>query len=343
MEGPGRAAEPSGGADDGAGEPRWPQPPEESTDRPAEPRCETPPAGPQPTPTGLPTLLAYRPGSSQANVQHQAEENAEPTCECCGNLQRPFPFSEDVPLSEEQEDRFCCERSRELCEFIMVRKRLEDASSLPRAISSESIGSEANLLLSKEKENWRQKRLLITELADQSLQTSATEGGTPVLVLSAAEPELEPRLEKEPKPELWLEEEPKKQPQPEKPEPEPQPEEKPKKESWPKEEPEPEPWLEKEPEPELWPEEEPEEPQPEEKPKPEPQPEEKFKELWPEEELELEHRPKKEPGPEPKPRPKEEPGPKSRPEEEPEHKEPMFRSALGYDFSLLGKKASTCS
>lgn len=38
----------------------------------------------------------------------------------------------------------------------MGRKRLEEASSLPRALSPyESIGSEANLLLSKEKEDWR--------------------------------------------------------------------------------------------------------------------------------------------------------------------------------------------
>lgn len=52
--------------------------------------------------------------------------------------------------------RFCCERSRDLYESIMKEKRLEDASSLPRAVSThESLGSEANQLLSKEQENQR--------------------------------------------------------------------------------------------------------------------------------------------------------------------------------------------
>ncbi|XP_023789011.1 glutamate-rich protein 6 [Cyanistes caeruleus] len=306
------AAEPSGGADDGADGLRWPRPPEEGTELPAEPRCETPPAGPQPILAGLPTLLAYRPESAQANVHHEAEEDAEPTCEYCGNLLRPFPFSEDVPLSEDQEDRFCCERSRELYEFIRnERKRLEDVSSLPRAVSTqESLGSEANLLLSKEQENWRQqKRHLARELAEQSLKPSATKGsqqagsiscelsqeltsprgGTPEPVPSAAEPK--PKLE----------------PQPQELEPEPQPQE--------ELEPEPQPQEEPGPEPESWPEEE---------PGPEP-------ESWLEEE--------------PEPQPQEEPGPKpeSRPEEEPEpelehEEEPVAFGDLGYDFSLLGKK-----
>ncbi|KAF2978048.1 hypothetical protein EK904_013899 [Melospiza melodia maxima] len=106
-----------------------------------------------------------------------AEEDAEPTCEYCGNLLRPFPFSQDVPLSEDQEDKFCCKRSRELYEFIMKeKKRLEDASSLPRAVSTqESLSAEANLLLSKEQDSQRQqKRHLARELADQSLRLSAT-------------------------------------------------------------------------------------------------------------------------------------------------------------------------
>nr|XP_054495478.1 glutamate-rich protein 6 [Agelaius phoeniceus] len=323
MDGPGRAAEPSGRADDAAGGPRWPPAPEEGTHHPAEPQCGTPPAGPQPTPTGLPTLLAYRPESSEANVHHEAEEDAEPTCEYCGNLLRPFPFSQDVPLSEDQEDKFCCKRSRELYEFIMKeKKRLEDASSLPRAVSTqESLSSEANLLLSKEQDSQRQqKRHLARELADQSLRLSATkglqqagsasykpsqelaspEGGTPAPVASAAKPE--PRPKEKPKPE-----------------PEPRPKEKPEPESQPKEKPEPESRLKEKPELEPRPEEEPEE---------EPRPEEESElELWPEEEPELEN--------EPESQPEEEPESKKEPKRD---KKPMSRSVLCYEFSLLGKK-----
>ncbi|XP_031361535.2 glutamate-rich protein 6 [Lonchura striata] len=342
MEGPGWAAEPSGAADDGEGEPRWPPPPEEDTGHPAEPRCETALASPQPTPTGLPTLLAYRPESSQANIHHeQAEEDAEPTCEYCGNLLRPFPFSEDAPLSEDQEDRFCCERSRELYEFIVKeKKRLEDVSSLPRTVSThESLGSEANLLLSKEQDNQRQqKRHLAIELSE-SLRPSATkgsrqagsisyepsqelsspEGGTPVPAANAAEPESEPEPEPEPQPEEKLE--PKTRPK-EEPEPEPRPKEEPELELQP-EEPELEPWPEKEPELELRPEEEPEsELRPEEEPE---------SELRPEEEPELE----KEPGPEPESSPEEKPKCKLKKEQD---KKPTSRGVLGYDFSLLGKK-----
>ncbi|KAM4894820.1 glutamate-rich protein 6 [Sylvia borin] len=435
MDGPGRAAEPCG-ADDGPSEPRWPQPPSEGADHPAEPRCETPLAGPQPTPTSLPTLLADRPESSQANVHRepssplsppplQAEEDAEPTRESCGGLQRPFPVSEDAALPEEQEDvspgrdgqgfaverprsrlrslafqRLCCEHSRELYELIVERKTPEDACSLPGALSTdESVGSEANLLLSKEKEDWRywenwgsglcneqqgalrakgvvrnckerderrktfalgtrssyslwsllaallpgctrrwrgtseistassfpntihevsttllfsrqQKILVARELADQSLELTATRGRTPEPVVSAAEPEPEPRLKKEPEPESW-------------------PEEESEPELSPEEEPELEPQPEKAPEKEPQPEEEPElEPQPEEKPKKEPKPEPQ-----PKKKPETEHKPKKEPRPKSEHRRKKEPRPKSQLEED-----PMSRSALGYDFSLLGKK-----
>ncbi|XP_066182558.1 glutamate-rich protein 6 [Sylvia atricapilla] len=356
MDGPGRAAEPCGGADartdDGASEPRWPQPPSEGADHPAEPRCETPLSGPQPTPTSLPTLLADRPESSQANVHREAEEDADPTRESCGSRQRPFPVPEDAAVPEEQEDvspgrdgqgfavgrprsrlrslafqRLCCEHSRELYELIVERKTPEDASSLPGALSTdESVGSEANLLLSEEKEDWRQQKILVArELADQSLKLTATRGRTPEPVVSAAEPEAEPRLEKEPEPESWPEEES---------EAELSPEEEPELEPWPEEKPELEPRPEEKPELEPRPEEKPElEPQLEEKPEKEPQPKEPKPEPQPKKKPEAEHRPKKEPRPKSEHRRKKEPRPKSQPEED-----PMSRSALGYDFSLLGKK-----
>ncbi|TRZ07737.1 hypothetical protein HGM15179_019369 [Zosterops borbonicus] len=300
MEGPGRAAGPSGGPDHGESEPRWPQPPEEGTDRPAEPRCETPLAGPQ----SLPALPARRPESAQPNEHHEAQENAEPTRQSCGDLQRPFPLPEGVPLSQEQEKRLCCEHCRELCDLRAETRTPEDANSLPRALSTdESVGSESNLLLSKE--DWRQqKRPVSTELSDQSLELSVTREGTPEPAVGA-EPEPESCPE-ESEPELWPEEEPELEPQPkEEPELEPQPKEKPGMEPQPKEEPELEPQPEEKPEME---------PQPEEKPEPEPRPRK-------------EHRRKKER------RPKKEPRPKSQPEED-----PMSRSTLSYDFSLLGKK-----
>ncbi|XP_057887299.1 LOW QUALITY PROTEIN: glutamate-rich protein 6 [Melospiza georgiana] len=347
MDGPGRAAEPSGRADDAAGGPRWSPAPEEGAEPLAEPQCETPPetppAGPQPTPppTVLPTLLAYRPESSEANVHHEAEEDAEPTCEYCGNLLRPFPFSQDVPLSEDQEDKFCCKRSRELYEFIMKeKKRLEDASSLPRAVSTqESLSAEANLLLSKEQDSQRQqKRHLARELADQSLRLSATKGlqqagsasykpsqertspkgRTPAPPASAAKHEPWAKEKHKLEPEPWAKDK-------HKLELEPWPDEMPELESQPKEEPE----LESQPKekPEL-------EPRPEEELEEEPQPEEESElELWPEEEPELENEAELEN--EPKSQPEEEPESKKEPKHD---KKPASRSVLCYEFSLLGKK-----
>lgn len=50
--------------------------------------------------------------------------------------------------------RLCCEHCRELCDLRAETRTPEDANSLPRALSTdESVGSESNLLLSKE--DWR--------------------------------------------------------------------------------------------------------------------------------------------------------------------------------------------
>lgn len=106
MDGPGWAAEPSGGpddgVDDGAGEPRWPWPLEKGTVHLAEPRFVTPPTSPQPTPTGLPTPLACRPESSQPTVHLKVSWGGAP----CGLShtvpietwnQRPLPSPQRRP------------------------------------------------------------------------------------------------------------------------------------------------------------------------------------------------------------------------------------------------------
>ncbi|CAM9337864.1 unnamed protein product [Bubo scandiacus] len=86
---------------------------------------------------GLPTLLAHRPESSRENLQIEAEEGCAPRCEYCGSLLRPFPPLEDArPPPQDYASKFCCERNRDLYEFIVSeRKGREGAGSVPVAVS----------------------------------------------------------------------------------------------------------------------------------------------------------------------------------------------------------------
>uniref|UniRef100_A0A8C0B9Z4 Glutamate rich 6 n=1 Tax=Buteo japonicus TaxID=224669 RepID=A0A8C0B9Z4_9AVES len=103
---------------------------------------------------GLPTLLAYRPELSRENIQIETEEDSAPRCEYCGSLLKPFPSVEGIcPPSQDYESKFCCERNRDLYEFIVnERKNHEGAWSVPIAVGPhKSHGTEADRLLSKER------------------------------------------------------------------------------------------------------------------------------------------------------------------------------------------------
>ncbi|XP_072724282.1 glutamate-rich protein 6 [Ciconia boyciana] len=129
---------------------------------------------------GLPTLLAYRRESSGENVQIETEEDCAPRCEYCGSLLKPFPSFEDAcPPSQEYESKFCCERNRDLYEFIVnERKNHEGTWSIPTALGPhESHGTEADRLLSKERAYQRQQeRQMARQLAFLAAEpTSAAE------------------------------------------------------------------------------------------------------------------------------------------------------------------------
>ncbi|XP_075617890.1 glutamate-rich protein 6 [Balearica regulorum gibbericeps] len=165
---------------------------------------------------GLPTLLAYRPESSRENMQTETEEDSAPRCEYCGSLLKPFPPLEGAcPASQDYNSKFCCERNRDLYEFIVSeRKNHEGARSVPIAVGPhESHGTEAERLLSKERAYQRQQeRRMARQLAFLAAEPSVAErshqtgtisyllsqeppspqGRTLVPAESAAKPEEEP-------------------------------------------------------------------------------------------------------------------------------------------------------
>ncbi|XP_014801333.1 PREDICTED: glutamate-rich protein 6-like [Calidris pugnax] len=118
---------------------------------------------------GLPTLLAYRPELSQENIQIETEEDSAPCCEYCGGLLKRFPSFEDIgPPFQDAESKFCCERNRDLYEFIVnERKTREDARSVPAAVNAPNApGTKANRLPSKERAYQRQQeRQMARQLA----------------------------------------------------------------------------------------------------------------------------------------------------------------------------------
>ncbi|KAJ7400131.1 glutamate-rich protein 6 [Pitangus sulphuratus] len=326
MAGPGTAG-PGDGAGDGAGDGPSGFPP---------PRLPEEDAAAALPPAGLPALLAYRRESSRALAHFEAQDDTEPRCEYCGSLLRPFPLPEDVPFSKDMEYRFCCKSYRDLYEFIMKeRKRLRDACSAPRAVSThEYHGSEAYQLQSKEQENQRYWE----NWGSGSHQDGSTSPKSRMLMPagSVAKTEEEPELKPEPEPEH-------------KEEPEEEPQRKPKEESEPKKEPEeepkPEPKEEPRPGPNLRPESESEKetkPKPKEEPGPElgPKPKKEHKpELEPEKEPKLELEPEKEPKPEleaekePKPELEEQPKPELEEQPKPELKE-QPKLELGEELKL---------
>ncbi|XP_035745890.1 glutamate-rich protein 6 isoform X2 [Egretta garzetta] len=118
---------------------------------------------------GLPALLAYRPESSRENIYIETEEDCAPRCEYCGSLLKPFPSFEDTcPPSQDYGSKFCCERNRDLYEFIVnEREKHESTRSVPIAVGPhESHGTEADRRLSKERAYQRQQeRQMARQLA----------------------------------------------------------------------------------------------------------------------------------------------------------------------------------
>ncbi|KAM6122480.1 glutamate-rich protein 6, partial [Pterocles gutturalis] len=148
---------------------------------------------------GLPTLLAYRPESSRQSIHMEAEEDPAPRCEYCGSLLRPFPSVEDIyPPSRDYEWKFCCERNRDLFEFIVnERKNHEGAQSV--AVGPHAPhGTEADRQLSKERAYQRKlERQMARQLALLAAQPSVAEGssqgGTISYLLSQEPPSLKGR------------------------------------------------------------------------------------------------------------------------------------------------------
>ncbi|KAM9378617.1 glutamate-rich protein 6 [Phaethornis superciliosus] len=105
---------------------------------------------------GLPALLAFRPESSQEHMEIQPKEDSAPRCEYCGSLLQPFPSFKDI-CPQDYESKFCCERNRDLYEFIVnERKKHESAWSHPSTVSPhQPHGTKESKLQPKEKTSQR--------------------------------------------------------------------------------------------------------------------------------------------------------------------------------------------
>ncbi|XP_054022654.1 glutamate-rich protein 6 [Dryobates pubescens] len=124
---------------------------------------------------GLPTLLAYRPESSQEKPQAEAEEDLAPRCEYCGSLLKPFPALENPSPAPQN---FCCEHRRDLYEFIISERRNhEDAlRAAAAAVSSHKPAStKAERQLAKDRAcQGQQERLLAKQLSFLAAETQGT-------------------------------------------------------------------------------------------------------------------------------------------------------------------------
>ncbi|XP_030312077.1 glutamate-rich protein 6 isoform X2 [Calypte anna] len=128
---------------------------------------------------GLPALLAFRPESSQELMEIQPQEDSAPRCEYCGSLLQPFPSFKDT-CPQDYELNFCCERNRDLYEFIVnERKNQESAWSHPSAASPHQPvaphGTKDSKLQPKEKTSQRQEE---RQMAKQSEAFPAEESAS---------------------------------------------------------------------------------------------------------------------------------------------------------------------
>ncbi|XP_063194886.1 glutamate-rich protein 6 [Chroicocephalus ridibundus] len=144
---------------------------------------------------GLPTLLAYRPELSRENVQIETEEDSAPRCEYCGSLLKPFPSFEGIgPASQDYESKFCCERNRDLFEFIVSERKNHEGAWSVAVGPHESHSTEADRLLSKERAYQRQQeREMARQLAflaaePTSIAESSNQTGTISYLLSREPP-----------------------------------------------------------------------------------------------------------------------------------------------------------
>ncbi|XP_026522714.1 glutamate-rich protein 6 [Notechis scutatus] len=107
---------------------------------------------------GPPTILAYRPESSRADIHIEVPKETLETCEFCGSPIKYFPSFESLEHIAEWGNFFCCQQCRELHEFIVseknrYQKKMEKIDVAPH----KAHGSQAERERAKERARQRLK------------------------------------------------------------------------------------------------------------------------------------------------------------------------------------------
>ncbi|XP_060130465.1 glutamate-rich protein 6 isoform X3 [Zootoca vivipara] len=72
---------------------------------------------------GPPTILAYRPELSREGIQFEFEKHYGEICEFCGSPLRNYPSFESLEQIAEYGNLFCCQKCRDLHEFLVNEKK----------------------------------------------------------------------------------------------------------------------------------------------------------------------------------------------------------------------------
>ncbi|XP_015279417.1 PREDICTED: glutamate-rich protein 6 [Gekko japonicus] len=108
---------------------------------------------------GPPTILAYRQETSRGDIQIALEEDYPAYCEFCGSLLRTFPSFDSLEKIAEFGSIFCCQRCRDLQEFLVNEKkrcaemRVERIDITPH----KAHGTEAERKLARERARQRMR------------------------------------------------------------------------------------------------------------------------------------------------------------------------------------------
>ncbi|XP_061861284.1 glutamate-rich protein 6 [Colius striatus] len=109
---------------------------------------------------GPPSLLARRAGLSRQSLCAETEEDSAPRCEYCGSLLKPFPSSGDVSPPPQ---KFCCERNRDLYEFIVSERQRRESSR--RGATAAGPHGAGGLLAEQSLARRQQERQMARQLA----------------------------------------------------------------------------------------------------------------------------------------------------------------------------------
>ncbi|XP_039213867.1 glutamate-rich protein 6 isoform X2 [Crotalus tigris] len=121
---------------------------------------------------GPPTILAYRPESSRADIHIEVQKETPETCEFCGSPLIYFPSFESLEHIAEWGDLFCCQQCRDLHEFIVSEKnRYPKKMEMIDIAPHKAHGSQADRERAKERARQRlRERQMAKQIAFMAVE-----------------------------------------------------------------------------------------------------------------------------------------------------------------------------